>query len=302
MLTLEQEEILTGLMLGDGCLAIHKNGKNAQLSITRQAKDKKYLEYHALIFKEYNPKIIDCQSYDKRTNKIYYSSIFKTPVNEEFTKFQKIWYTKINNKNKKILPLSLKLTPLTIATWFADDGHITISNKGYNISLATDGFTHLEVEILQKKLENFKLKFSIYRNKSPKSINYRLSITSKEQVKIFVDLIKDYFPKGIERKSNIWENNYNLLLPRNNPSCIYCNSNFTYKNNKKEIEAFKCQECKKSFLINIKRKRRKLITKNDILIIKNDYINNNITQYELSKKYNFSPKTIFNIVNNKYHL
>jgi hypothetical protein len=43
--TIEQQEILTGLMLGDGHLTRHKTKtENSALDILRTSKDKKYLE------------------------------------------------------------------------------------------------------------------------------------------------------------------------------------------------------------------------------------------------------------------
>ena len=56
MLTQQQQEIFNGLMLGDGSLEKHKNGKNGKLKITRAKKDRNYLEYHSKIFQNFTLK------------------------------------------------------------------------------------------------------------------------------------------------------------------------------------------------------------------------------------------------------
>ena len=43
ILTKEQKEVLYGALLGDGCLYLHRNGKNAQF--TYLSKSRQHVEY-----------------------------------------------------------------------------------------------------------------------------------------------------------------------------------------------------------------------------------------------------------------
>lgn len=51
-LTSLQEEVLNGLMLGDGCLGIRKQCINPRLTIRRQSRDIEYLNYTFNIFRD----------------------------------------------------------------------------------------------------------------------------------------------------------------------------------------------------------------------------------------------------------
>lgn len=244
-----QLEILTGLMLGDGHLEKHKHCKNACLKIVRKRDDKNYLLYHSKIFGEtFKNTIKDREIYDKRTNKIYYQSKLATLTNQKLTKLHEKWY--INHI--KTIPKDLELSPTILATWFADDGCLTI-RKGkkakYDAKLATHGFTFEEVKFLQQKiLETFQIEFKIYEDNSGKKKVWTLRLVNKKTLKQFVDVIDPVFPNGMERKSDIWRKNYKLLLPINNPNCKLCGSNRVYKNNwYKGKRLYMCLSCKKRF-------------------------------------------------------
>jgi hypothetical protein len=242
----KQKEVFIGLMLGDGFLEKHKNGKNACLRIARKREDKKYIELHAAIFQEYNPRCRDGQIFDKRTDKIYYQSYLRTPVNIEFTKLHSKWYP----NGKKVVPLNLKLTPLSLATWFADDGSIKIAKRIYDVKLATNGFLQKEVIFLQKLLlDTFSLRFKIYEDKSGKSKQWTMRLTNKKDVRDFVKIIDSVFPKGMERKSDIWRNNMDLLAEKIYPNCKFCNSNNVYKNGSDNggSQKYLCKDCKRQF-------------------------------------------------------
>lgn len=240
-----QSQILIGLMLGDGHLEMHKNGKNASLKITRKTDDKNYLLYHSKIFESFKNSVKDREIYDKRTNKIYYQSKLATLSNKEFTELHSKWY--INRI--KTIPKDLDLTPIILATWFADDGCITMRKRKYDIKLATHGFTFEEVKFLQQKLKDqFNLELKIYEDKSGKKKCWTLRVTNKATLKKFVDIIDPVFPEGMERKSNIWKENYNFLIPKKIPACPICKLYKVYKNGRyKNKLKFNCLICKKCF-------------------------------------------------------
>lgn len=242
-----QQEILTGLMLGDGCLELAKRGKNASLRITRTRTDSSYIEHHVNVFSNFGAKRSDGEVNDKRTGKIYLRSMLHTSVHTVFTEWHKNWYS----NGTKSIPTDLKLTPLALATWFADDGSMVVEKKNYTVKLATHGFLKSEIEFLQKQLnKTFKLNFKLYQDNSGKSPHWFLMLTNKKSVYDFVQIIAPVFPTGMERKSEIWQTNMNLLLPKKYPSCKFCQSNNTFKNgsNKNGKPKYRCKDCMRQFI------------------------------------------------------
>ncbi len=206
MLNQLQHEILTGLMLGDGFL--DKEHKNARLRVERVNTDEEYLMYHKEIFKEFvtDKGVSQREHFDKRTNKIYYSTIFRTKVSEEFTEYHNKWY-----KNKvKIVPKDLVLTPTVIATWLADDGGVYPNyqnGKLYDrIQISTDGFSKIEIQFLKELLdERYKINTLINKHKS----KFVLAICKKDSIVKIINDINNYFPNSMKRKSDKWQH---LLL------------------------------------------------------------------------------------------
>lgn len=247
MLTAEQQEVLTGLMLGDGSLELAKAGKNASLRITRARADSSYIDHHINIFYDLGAKRSDGQVKDKRTKKIYLRSMLHTKVNPIFTEWHSKWYA----NGYKSVPRDLELTPLILATWFADDGFIIVKKRTYTAKLATHGFSKKEVKFLKKQLKQaFDLDFKIYQDNSGKTSHWFLMITNKQNVRNFIQIISPVFPKGMERKSRIWENGSNLLAKKEHPKCKFCQSDKTFKNgsNSKKQTKYMCKTCGRQFI------------------------------------------------------
>lgn len=248
-LTNQQSEILTGLMLGDGCLELHKNGKNASLRITRQKTDEKYIYYHGNLFANFNVKINSYDYFDKRTNKTYSRITLTTKVNPTFTEWHKKWYP----FNKKIVPNELILTPLVLSTWFADDGCVIIKPGRYALKLSTHGFLKKEVMFLKNQLKiKLKLNFKMRADNSSNKRHWFLVSEGKINVNKFIEIIKNNFPEGMDRKFNKWSDNKIILQEKKYPNCIYCCEKKVYKNgiDKDKKQKYKCTSCKKSFVVN----------------------------------------------------
>lgn len=242
-MTEKQQEILTGLMLGDGSLELGKWSKNACLRITRAAKDKNYSEWGRDMFLQFlTPRsLADSSVYDKRTKKTYPRTILRTGCRPIFTTFREVWYS----KNKKIVPQNLQLTSLTVAVWFADDGNISIrGKKQIVIKLSTHGFTKQEVYLLSKKLrERYHFDFPVYEDDG-----HHVIIVSTQPALVVLRDIAPVFPpssKLDEWKKVDW--NQNLYVP----PCRWCQSTKTYKNGKYETgkQKFKCKDCFRNFVV-----------------------------------------------------
>lgn len=250
MLTQLQHEILIGLLLGDGNLSIHKNGKNPILRVQRALKDLKYLNHNALIFKEYlTPKgVFIGKNFDKRTNKEYEFCAFYTKASIDLLYYYHKWYS----YGVKKIPNDLILTPIIISIWIADDGHIYHGKnhpETLYLKLSTDGFSKSDVDILQIKLNNFfNFEFKINHH-----TNNQFTICSSKSYntkKIF-QLIDSFFPEGMERKSDLWRSpESKLFYIKKYPKCKWCQSENIYKagitkNNKTQ---YFCQDCHKYYI------------------------------------------------------
>lgn len=197
VLTSEQEEIIVGLLLGDGCLHTGgKFGKNSRLTVIRKTEDKDYLhwQFDKLIdFYKSGPG--DYSTYDKRTNKIYRSSFLNSMVSPCFSKLREKWYP----AGIKIVPTDVTLTPLTVAIWLCDDGTIR-KNHAYGSSLAvkfaTHGFTHDEVKFLAGLLhERYDEYFGVYNSKD----GYLIKAATNAALKISNE-VRGLIPACMSRK------------------------------------------------------------------------------------------------------
>jgi LAGLIDADG DNA endonuclease family. len=159
-LTIEQEEALIGIMLGDGYLARVKSTHNTRLQI-EQAYPKKedYLLSLFYLFKPLvisNPAIV-VRKIDKRTGKYYKSIKFRTSSMGCLNKYHDLFY-----KNRiKIVPKNIHelLMAIGLAYWIMDDGSKTFYNQTI---LHTRAFSKEEVVLLQNALNTkFKLKTRI---------------------------------------------------------------------------------------------------------------------------------------------
>lgn len=156
ILTPTQKQVLYGALLGDGCLHIHKDGKNAQFIYN--SKSKQHVEYVGNYFKEYwsGEGIKETSYFDIRTNKKYYQYRIRTCVNETFTEEYYKWYP----NGTKHLPKDLVLYPLTCLVWYIGDGGIChVKKYSEHIKLSTQCFNKKEQEeILLPQLSQYNAK------------------------------------------------------------------------------------------------------------------------------------------------
>lgn len=199
----EQIEIVTGLMLGDGCIHYYRDtAKYPRLTNTRKSTDIDYLKWQYDILKDvYSSPPKEYSKFDKRTNKTYHSCYANSRAAPVFKHFYDLWYP----SGKKLVPKNLVLTPLVIAVWFCDDGNMRFNNKNETslaIKFATDGFLKEDVEFLANLLhEKYSEYFGVYKNGS----GYIIKASNKAARKIALD-IDTVFPNCMLRKA-IWRTN-----------------------------------------------------------------------------------------------
>jgi hypothetical protein len=210
-----QNQILTGLMLGDGCLFVGTN--TASLSVDRSAADIEYLKHNFECFEEYCKSGIKVYNRTQKINgnvKQYSFAKFSTRRIEEFYDIYHKWY-----KNRtKIIPSDLELTPLIIAIWFCDDGNIKLRGKNKDkiyLRFCTDGFTVEENNRLAKLLSNRYNEYFLVQNIG---VNIKGQIKSRIVAHDYVarKLCKDidkYMPQSMIRKAKWREPQIKLFDP-----------------------------------------------------------------------------------------
>ncbi len=145
MLTGIQKEVLVGLLLGDGSLEFDGcHGTRLQVKQADCRKDYVYwlYEHFANI-----TKTVPKQRPD--TRQWYFGTRYRTDLEELRQQFY------VNRR--KVVPRNISempLTPLSIAVWFMDDGHLDYRARShYAYRISTDSFTSNEVELLREMLQ-----------------------------------------------------------------------------------------------------------------------------------------------------
>jgi len=194
-LTPTQQEVLTGLMLGDGCLYRRKPTHTPYLSITRQLQDLDYLEWTADLFRDFMKRPVKTgEVYDERTGKTYQNAILVTRRASIFRDYYEKWYP----NGVKVVPQDLEFTPLILAVWFLDDGcnHPSCSPWRMKLKLSTEGFTDSDVHRLQHMLEE---RYGYHFSFSHKGDSGFLT-SADAGTRAFLNEIDAVMPPGMGRK------------------------------------------------------------------------------------------------------
>jgi hypothetical protein len=193
-LSVRAQAIILGALLGDGSLKIHKPYKNARFSFRHSIKQQEYFRWKAEELREVSSeKNIFVQRGDgfSKVDKLRYQS----RACESLTKLHKLTYRKNNLAiSRKWLN---KMTPLSLAIWWLDDGSL-ISNSRKGV-FCTDEFSYESQVILTRymsKVWGIKLRIGKI---GPKRIGirneyYRLWLRSTEELKKFLRIISPCIP------------------------------------------------------------------------------------------------------------
>ena len=178
-----QQEVLVGLLLGDGCLENTKNSRVARLKVGQSLKQFEFVEWLYEIFKNFvqtPPKFKE-----KIRNDIRYTElVFNTLTHQSFKSFYDLFYP----KGKKVVPENIRslLTPTAFAVWFMSDGSIK-SKECRGRILNTQSFIRPDIERLILILKSkFDLQSSIRTQKDGLQI-----YVSAKSAEILNKLLKD---------------------------------------------------------------------------------------------------------------
>lgn len=94
IITLEQYEILDGLMLGDGCIQYSsKESKYPRLCILRATSDKEYMLWqYSKLENLFRSGVKEHSTYDKRTNKTYHRVYLQSRTSIQLEAIKNRWY------------------------------------------------------------------------------------------------------------------------------------------------------------------------------------------------------------------
>lgn len=191
MLTKEENDILVGSLLGDGCLRIMGRCKFPAFSVSHSESQKDYVFWKYEKLKKWikTSPWREERIYHKDRNRKTFSWRFQTLSNEVFSDLYNTFY----KNRKKIIPESieslLKDSPLALAVWLMDDG-----NKNHQaVFLNTQSFSLNEQHRLAEALNDI-YGFNVTVNSHSKSKGielYRIRI-STESTKKLKNIVKNY--------------------------------------------------------------------------------------------------------------
>ena len=144
-LTTRQQQLLDGLLLGDGHLERQQGALFARLRIEHSAKQAAYVAWK---YREWRAWVRTPPACRLKSNRLGTTSVnlaFTTLSHPELEAFRERFY----QGRRKTVPRDLSLSALSMAVWFMDDGSRK-SSQCRGVYLNTQGFSPCEIERLQE--------------------------------------------------------------------------------------------------------------------------------------------------------
>lgn len=147
-MTDRQKQILVGMLLGDAHLERQQGALTARLKIEHSVTQTAYVVWK---YREWREWVRTPPKARVRRNRLGTSSAnigFTTLSHVELERFRLAFY----QDRRKVIPTDLRLTPLSMAVWFMDDGSRK-SSQCRGLYLNTQSFTAAEVDLLQEVID-----------------------------------------------------------------------------------------------------------------------------------------------------
>lgn len=201
--------VVYGMLLGDSSILNDSrcNSNNIRISTTQGEAQLDYLKLKQSIFGKDNFRIHKGKS--GYCDNAVYAGHLVMDVNIANHVLQDCY---IDGKKVITEQMMDKITPLSLAFWYMDDG--TIRHRSVDdrqnpaIEISTCGFTKEENEVLINMLWN---KFGVKSNLRKERTYWSIYITA-EGTRVFLDLIKDYIPACMKYKTLVEYENLPCLL------------------------------------------------------------------------------------------
>ncbi len=187
------KEIITGSVLGDGSLKVHKGYKNARFSFRHSVKFSEYFYWKVRELKEISSD--KCVWKQPKTPSFGENEMlrYQSRALEELTQIYELVHRqhKLRIRRKWLN----RLTPLSLCVWWMDDGSL-VANCRQGV-ICTDNFSYDELLIAVKyfrKVWNLHPRIGRVAKTGPRSEQYRLWFRSREELKILLRIILPHIP------------------------------------------------------------------------------------------------------------
>lgn len=196
----EQVKIVSAMLLGDGCLYIARNYRNAKYSLSQLSTHRDYVEWQADYLSSITKVHLRIHAANNKDGFNHKEQLrLETRSHPFYTTLRQRWY--INNRKVVSIHDAQLLDWQCLAIWYMDDG-FRLTGKNSNprtagdMSLCTDNFSFADVSLLQKILyTNLGLPFNIRKRKNRfGEYIYRLTLTRKNVPKMIEGIEKYVFP------------------------------------------------------------------------------------------------------------
>ncbi len=172
------QEVILGTLLGDGSLKIDPNHQDARLSFRHSAVQKDYFFWKVDFLKS----ICSCE--EKVKSKLQFQSTALPELTDIHRLITKRGKLKVSRKWLN------KLTPLSLAVWWMDDGSLVVnSRRGV---LCTDSFSYEEQKVISRYFQvvwKIRTQIGSHHDKRTGKTFYRLWIRSTEELKKLLTII-----------------------------------------------------------------------------------------------------------------
>ena len=148
-------EHFTGFMLGDGYLS-NQNKSAHSTQFCMRNKFPNYIYYVSKLLTvedvEHIVKINDVKGNFKGSG---FSSTVYTKFYKTFADLERVWYeTRDDGTHFKIVPVDLKLTPISLLQWYIGDGYlVNLHGKPERVQFCTDRYSDDEIRFLRDCFE-----------------------------------------------------------------------------------------------------------------------------------------------------
>ena len=165
-----EKEVISACLIGDGSL--EKSGKYYRLRVGHTVRHSEYVLWK---YKYLQRLCLTEPTYVPKTNSLRFGTI----GHPELSDLRYQWY----ENGVKIIPLEFRLTPLTLAIWFMDDG----CKHGKSVDFSVHCFSQESAENLQRALSEFNILTTINFDGKGKRIYVRSDSYSN-----FKELVNPY--------------------------------------------------------------------------------------------------------------
>lgn len=211
--TSQQKEILTGLLLGDGCLLIHKN-KTAEIENSCKKEHEQYIDYLVEIL---NGCFHKC-------NKVYTSGYSSKIIRAKskrsadlYDYFDKISTLKNKGDNKLKEELINNFTPLSMAIFYMDDGSLSHNENQRDRALfAICDYSEKDAQIICRCFEKYGIYPKLYKDNNGYN---RLRLNTDDAYKMF-NLIYKFVPPIMRYKLPVEFRNREFNKPNDTENYI----------------------------------------------------------------------------------